>query len=271
MGVKRLKQVKCSCLNCHDIVAVKQLFRHYPACLVRGGKFIGRKYPIPSFMDCQYCNKLCKNANSLRQHEVRCKENPNKIDVVFINKTNVHPKKGKKGGNQYTKAKQLGLPKPAISKETRKKLGIGGAKISWTDEKRNAHSNSMKNAVKNNPESYSSSNRGRTKQIIYDGIKFIGQWEVDFYIWAKDNNLNPQRPKAGFPYVWNGTRTYFPDFYLPTINLYVEVKGYETERDIAKWNSFPDTLLIVKKQSISEIRSGQFTLDKLLKLEYNFK
>lgn len=26
---------------------------------------------------CQYCGKQCKNVNSLRQHEVRCKENPN--------------------------------------------------------------------------------------------------------------------------------------------------------------------------------------------------
>ena len=28
---------------------------------------------------CQYCGKKCKNLNSLRQHEIRCKENPNHI------------------------------------------------------------------------------------------------------------------------------------------------------------------------------------------------
>ena len=28
---------------------------------------------------CKYCNKLCKNKNSLVQHEIRCKENPNRI------------------------------------------------------------------------------------------------------------------------------------------------------------------------------------------------
>lgn len=32
-------------------------------------------------MDCKYCNKSCKNKNSLAQHEIRCKENPNKIEV----------------------------------------------------------------------------------------------------------------------------------------------------------------------------------------------
>ena len=28
---------------------------------------------------CKYCGKLCKNKNSLAQHECRCDKNPNKI------------------------------------------------------------------------------------------------------------------------------------------------------------------------------------------------
>lgn len=28
---------------------------------------------------CQYCGRVCKNLNSLRQHEIRCKKNPNHI------------------------------------------------------------------------------------------------------------------------------------------------------------------------------------------------
>ena len=30
-------------------------------------------------MVCKYCGKECKNQNSLSQHEIRCKENPNHI------------------------------------------------------------------------------------------------------------------------------------------------------------------------------------------------
>ena len=26
---------------------------------------------------CQYCGKPCKNLNALKQHEIRCKHNPN--------------------------------------------------------------------------------------------------------------------------------------------------------------------------------------------------
>lgn len=35
---------------------------------------------------CKYCGKLCKNKNSLAQHECRCSKNPNKIDTEAWNK-----------------------------------------------------------------------------------------------------------------------------------------------------------------------------------------
>ena len=47
---------------------------------------------------CQYCGRKCKNLNSLRQHEIRCKENPNHI-ICYGNKGNM-PKHIK---NYYTK------------------------------------------------------------------------------------------------------------------------------------------------------------------------
>lgn len=32
-------------------------------------------------MKCKYCDKECKNKNSLAQHECRCKDNPNRIVI----------------------------------------------------------------------------------------------------------------------------------------------------------------------------------------------
>lgn len=116
----------------------------------------------------------------------------------------------------------------------------------------------MKRAVLNNPESYSSSNRGRAKQIIVDGIKLIGQWEVDFYLWAKGQGLKPKRPTEAFKYEWNGSRWYHPDFYIESLDLYIEVKGYETDRDRAKWLHFPKKLRIIKKEEIKQIRNNTF-------------
>lgn len=33
---------------------------------------------------CKYCNKICKNKNSLAQHEIRCKFNPNRLESAFV-------------------------------------------------------------------------------------------------------------------------------------------------------------------------------------------
>jgi hypothetical protein len=206
---------------------------------------------------CKHCDRVAKSVNSNVQHEIRCKENPNKIIVKFQARTGVK-RVGYVGSNQYTKAKRLGLPTPTISDETRKKISDASKNQQWSEERRVQHSRRMKQAVEENPESYTSSNRGRTKQIEYNGIKFQGQWELDFYKWAEKEGLEPTRPDEGFKYDWNGIRTYFPDFYIPSMDLYIEVKGYETERDRAKWLQFPKSLCIIKEREIKQIRNNCF-------------
>ena len=163
---------------------------------------------------------------------------------------------GKQGSNQHIK----GTAKP-LSIESRQKIGEANKKREWTDEKKLAHSNRMKLAVEQNPESYTSSNRGRTRRILFDGIKFQGSWELEFYKWAKSKGLNPVRATKGFKYIWNGERTYFPDFYIAIKDLYIEVKGYKTERDEAKWKQFPKKLLVVDKSAIDKIKKDCYNLD----------
>lgn len=199
-------------------------------------------------MNCRYCNREGKSVNSNRQHEIRCKENPNRIEVKPS-----HGMLGKIGSNQYIK----GTAKP-LSTEARQRISEANKNQVWSKERRENLSKAMKKAVRENPESYSSSNRGRTRQQIVDGIKLQGQWEVDFYLWAKEQGLNPKRPAESFSYEWNGTRQYFPDFYIESLDLYVEVKGYETERDTAKWSQFPKELRVIKEKEIKQIRKGCF-------------
>lgn len=182
-------------------------------------------------MNCPFCNKEYTNRSGYSNHVRRCPSNPNRVHEGLTDE----------GRNK-------------IRQST-----IEQNKQKWSDlEFRKKHQESMKRAVLENPESYSSSNRGRTKQIVVDGIKLQGQWEVDFYLWAKDSGLNPQRPTKAFRYIWNGERWYHPDFYIESLNTYVEVKGYETERDRAKWSQFNEKLVIIKKQQIHQIRKGCF-------------
>lgn len=245
---------KTSCLKCNLEVQNRYFEAH--KCKPKGA------------LECTFCGRVSNNLNSATQHLVRCKNNPNQIDLSHLkNGANFksYVDRIKKGeivpANQYTKASRLGLPKPSISTELLEKLKEANRNRVWDEAARQKHSLSMKIAVENNPESYTSSNRGRTKQIIYKGKKFQGNWELKFYKWCEANHILCERNSAGFSYEWNGKRTYYPDFYLPDYDAYVEVKGYKTDRDSAKWNQFPHKLLVIEKQAIFRIERDIYQLD----------
>jgi|688.fasta_scaffold326745_1 hypothetical protein len=216
---------------------------------------------------CNYCGSERKNLNSKSQHELYCKSNPDKR-----NKIPSYGMLGKRGSNQFTKAKKLGLPKPDVKESTRQilaeKTSEWNKKI-WQDiEFKKRHQDAMKSAVDQHPDSYNSGNRGRVKQIEYDGIKFHGSWEVEFYKWCKFQNIDVLRNRQGFKYVWEGERTYFPDFFIPAYNFYVEIKGYETERDYAKWSVLPKQLKVLTKTDIMDIKQDKFSVENFLAKEF---
>lgn len=47
--------------------------------------------------------------------------------------------------------------------------------------------------------------------------------------------------EESFAYIFEGKeRKYTPDFYLVDSDEYVEIKGYKTDKDAAKWEQFPE-------------------------------
>ena len=233
-------------------------------------------------MFCQYCNKLTKSTISKQQHEIRCKSNPFCLSMDYLKgNSSVNGKMGidptpcrfcsKLYNNKIALSNHVTRcadnPDRVIQTFTpagRERAIAKNKAFRHSAETKKKLSESMKRAVDRNPEAYSSANRGRTKQIVVDGIKLQGQWEVDFYLWAKDQGLNPVRPTESFTYDWNGTRTYFPDFYIESLELYVEVKGYETDRDRAKWLQFPEKLCIIKETEIKKIKNKTFRASSLV-------
>lgn len=173
-------------------------------------------------INCKFCN-VPKNFRGLKNHEIRCPSNPNRVVQIPKDLTNI-----------------------ILANKT---------KI-WSAEQRAKHSVSMKRAVLENQNSYSSSNRGRTKQIEKHGLKFQGNWELIYYEWCLKENIKIVRCEERFPYEWKGIRSYNPDFYLPDQDLYIEVKGYETDRDRAKWRDFPKALKIIRAKEIRELCVG---------------
>ena len=221
-------------------------------------------------MECSFCNKVCKNANSLRNHERLCKVNPNR-QILKSNLIDYHEKVklgliDKHATNQYTKAKLLGK-EYVISDETRKKISDAnsGRKLSpKTIEKLKI---SMRAAVQRNPDSYTASNiSGRTPIIVYNGIKLKGTWEVETAKWLDGQNISWTNVITGFDYEWNNaTHLYYPDFYLPEFNCYIEVKGYERDRDRAKWKSL-DNLIVLKQREIDKIKNKTLVFEDVWSL-----
>lgn len=86
---------------------------------------------------------------------------------------------------------------------------------------------------------HNSFSRARTHE--YNGMKFYGKWELKYAKYLDDNKINWIQNKEKFCYFFNGkNRTYTPDFYLIDDDCYIEIKGYKTEKDVAKWKQFPE-------------------------------
>ena len=212
-------------------------------------------------MECTHCSRLCKNHNSLRNHERLCKHNPERqiIKSNLIRYNEVRKELGVRGINQHTKAKQEGR-ETSVSKETRQKISKARKGRRYTEEERRRRSEIMQRVVREKPESYSASNvNGRVKKVLYGEVWLDSQWECEFAKWCDNNHIAWERCNTSFEYDWNGKRLYYPDFYLKDLGYYVEVKGYQRERDLAKWRSVPN-LFIIKSKEIEKIRKGEFML-----------
>lgn len=209
---------------------------------------------------CKYCGKICKNKNSLAQHEIRCKENPNKINLEYLSNRdysniNFNP------SNQFIKAKKLGLPIPKMSDETKQKISNVWKGKKHTKETKKKISKTMQQVVKEKPESYNGVNiNGKVKKYDYNGIKLDGSWELLVAQYLDFNNIKWERPNIGFEYFWeNSNHIYYPDFYLPEYNMYIEVKGFERKRDLYKWQSVSN-LIIIKQNEISKIKNNEYNI-----------
>jgi len=82
-------------------------------------------------------------------------------------------------------------------------------------------------------------------------MMLLGGWEEKVAKYLDLQKISWTRPRNGIRYVYkNQEHYYFPDFYLTDKDLYLEVKGLETERDREKWKQFPFKLVIINKQYI---------------------
>lgn len=161
-------------------------------------------------MNCKFCNRCCASKNGLRSHQNTCSANPERVP-------------GKNG---------QGWVDPKIRSENARKSNLlrdvtVNEKIKETCLKKAASGQWHHGA-------------GRSKKHVYKGVKLDSSWELKLAQFWDSIGVVWERNRKTFPYEWRGTvRSYLPDFYLPEQDLYIEVKGYKTDRDDAKWSAFP--------------------------------
>lgn len=211
--------------------------------------------------ECSHCGKTILNVGSLTVHEkYYCKLNldrkEKKSNFIEYNNKVKTGKIQKNHTNQFTKARLNGTD-AFVSAETKKKISDKAKHQVWTEERRQNHSLSMRNAVIEHPASYSADNVvGRTKKIDYNGMKVTGKWELEVAMFLDRKGIEWTNLLMPIKYFWEEkTRSYFPDFYIPALDLYIEVKGNQTERDEAKWGVV-ENLMIIKNDGIKDLRKG---------------
>ena len=122
-------------------------------------------------------------------------------------------------------------------------------------------SRTVSDKVKNGTWHYSFS---RVRSHVFNSkfageVSLMGMWEYKYAEYLDANNINWRRPAEKFPYKFSGLKSgsgyYTPDFYLIDENVYIEVKGYETSKDRAKWEYFPKHLKhrVLRKKDLESL------------------
>lgn len=194
---------------------------------------------------CQYCNSVRKNKNSLVNHERCCPLN--------FNRSYKNGKKGKKGGNQFTYARENNLPIPAGTSTGKKGTFTGRRHTEETKRKI-----SQKLSINNKG--------GRSKWYEVAGQKVQGTWERNVALKFEELGIVWKKLKTHkdiLEYEMDGKiRSYTPDFYLPAYNVFLEVKGRWWGRDREKMDIVLEThkdkkIVIVEKEQYQRILQGE--------------
>ena len=102
---------RIECPNCGKYITKANFSRHYNACINTNSKLNSKNsYKVYKLdhddLYCKFCNKECKNTNSLTQHELRCPNNPNRRDYLNLAKYSTEYRKGQNADTCIYIAKQ---------------------------------------------------------------------------------------------------------------------------------------------------------------------
>lgn len=192
---------------------------------------------------CKFCGKECKNANSLRNHERTCPKNP---DRNYVSHT-IGLKAWNKGLTKETdeRVRKYGETTSRLYKGTEE-----GKRI-FSHPHTEEHKQYMREiAFERHLGGWHTS-----KTIEYKGIKLDSKYEFEVAKELDDNQVKWERPTY---FLWEDTNgvkhRYYPDFYLPEYNVYLDPKNDYLIHNESKRFGITDVEKIEKVQQQNGIR-----------------
>jgi len=93
---------------------------------------------------------------------------------------------------------------------------------------------------------------GRGKSGWYKGYWCDSSWELAYVIYNLDHNIEFERNKKGFEYIFEDkTYKFYPDFLIG--NEYIEIKGWMDEKNKSKISQFGGKLKVLFRKDLKEI------------------
>lgn len=212
---------------------------------------------------CQYCDKNFESKLSVKCHEVRCQLNPNRKEWVSWRRawneglTKETDERLQKISDAYKKRYANGEIKTIShkhSKETKEKLSIIRSEILSNNEECGGFRNVKWYKIKN---------------INNEEYVVRGTWEYNFALKLNSLNILWIKNKYLNYFINEVKKTYNPDFYLPELNEYVEVKGYFSENDKIKMDAVidqnPDVIIrfLQQKKYLYFIKNENATINEI--------
>lgn len=196
---------------------------------------------------CKFCEKVCKNANSLRNHERLCKENPEHQISSWV---------------KFNKEREHAWNK-GLTKETDERVRNYGRTFSvrynGTEEGKricsHPHTDEYKQYMRELAFERNLGGWHTSKTIEYKGIKLDSQYEFEVAKELDENQVKWERPTY---FLWedlNGLKhRYYPDFYLPEYDVYLDPKNDYLINNVSKRFGITDVEKIEKVQHQNGIR-----------------
>lgn len=198
-------------------------------------------------MKCIICHRDFKNYNALNAHKgLAHGKREWVLNFIPWNKNKKLKPRSKKIKDKISKAMT----------NNPKNKGVASTKEREIERKIKISKTSIKNGIAGGLRKGS----GRSIKSWYNspiaGKVFLqSTYELRYAKWLDENKINWIQNKKYFEYEFeNKIRKYYPDFYLIDEDCYVEIKGFKTIKDEAKWMKFPEKLKILFKEDLDKLK-----------------